>query len=80
CPPMPAEYKYVKDSIERTTRWAERCLKAHKRPDDQALFGIIQGGEYKDLRKQSAEELVALDFPGYAIGGLSVGEPKPVMY
>ena len=80
CPPMPAEYKYVKDSIERTTRWAERCLKAHKRPEDQALFGIIQGGEYKDLRKQSAEELVALDFPGYAIGGLSVGEPKPVMY
>ena len=80
CPPMPAEYKYVKDSIERTTRWAERCLKAHSRPEDQALFGIIQGGEYKDLRKQSAEELVALDFPGYAIGGLSVGEPKPVMY
>ncbi|MDN6261522.1 MAG: tRNA guanosine(34) transglycosylase Tgt, partial [Staphylococcus simulans] len=80
CPPMPAEYKYVKDSIERTTRWAERCLKAHKRPEDQALFGIIQGGEYKDLRQQSAEELVKLDFPGYAIGGLSVGEPKPVMY
>ncbi|QRF17638.1 tRNA guanosine(34) transglycosylase Tgt [Staphylococcus lugdunensis] len=80
CPPMPSEYKYVKDSIERTSRWAERCLKAHKRPDDQALFGIIQGGEYKDLREQSAKELVALDFPGYAIGGLSVGEPKPVMY
>ncbi|MFZ8102632.1 tRNA guanosine(34) transglycosylase Tgt, partial [Staphylococcus arlettae] len=78
--PMPAEYKYVKDSIERTTRWAERCLQAHSRPEDQALFGIIQGGEYKDLRQQSAEELVALDFPGYAIGGLSVGEPKPVMY
>ena len=80
CPPMPSEYKYVKDSIERTTRWAERCLNAHKRPEDQALFGIIQGGEYKDLREQSAKELVALDFPGYAIGGLSVGEPKPVMY
>ena len=57
-----------------------RCLKAHARPEDQALFGIIQGGEYKDLRQQSAEELVKLDFPGYAIGGLSVGEPKPVMY
>ena len=57
-----------------------RCLQAHQRPEDQALFGIIQGGEYKDLRQQSAEELVALDFPGYAIGGLSVGEPKPVMY
>lgn len=80
CPPMPSEYKYVKDSIERTTRWAERCLNAHKRPEDQALFGIIQGGEYKDLREQSAKELVSLDFPGYAIGGLSVGEPKPVMY
>ncbi|PNZ28213.1 queuine tRNA-ribosyltransferase [Staphylococcus petrasii] len=80
CPPMPSEYKYVKDSIERTTRWAERCLKAHKRPEDQALFGIIQGGEYKDLREQSAKDLVKLDFPGYAIGGLSVGEPKPVMY
>ncbi|WP_210133532.1 tRNA guanosine(34) transglycosylase Tgt [Staphylococcus sp. GDY8P155P] len=80
CPPMPAEYKYVKDSIERTSRWAARCLQAHQSPEDQALFGIIQGGEYKDLRQQSAEELVALDFPGYAIGGLSVGEPKPVMY
>ena len=80
CPPMPAEYDYVKDSIERTTRWAARCLKAHQRPEDQALFGIIQGGEYKDLREQSAKELVSLDFPGYAIGGLSVGEPKPVMY
>lgn len=80
CPPMPAEYDYVKNSLERTTRWAERCLAAHQRPEDQALFGIIQGGEYKDLRQQSAEELVKLDFPGYAIGGLSVGEPKPVMY
>ncbi|MCD8914951.1 tRNA guanosine(34) transglycosylase Tgt [Staphylococcus simulans] len=80
CPPMPAEYEYVKDSIERTTRWAARCKAAHQRTEDQALFGIIQGGEYKDLRQQSAEELVKLDFPGYAIGGLSVGEPKPVMY
>ncbi|MGN5883012.1 MULTISPECIES: tRNA guanosine(34) transglycosylase Tgt [Staphylococcus] len=80
CPPMPAEYEYVKDSIERTTRWAARCIAAHQRTEDQALFGIIQGGEYKDLRQQSAEELVKLDFPGYAIGGLSVGEPKPVMY
>ena len=55
CPPMPAEYEYVKDSIERTTRWAARCLKAHQRPEEQALFGIIQGGEYKDLREQSAK-------------------------
>ena len=51
CPPMPAEYKYVKDSIERTTRWAKRCLEAHQRPEDQALFGIIQGGEYKRLKR-----------------------------
>ncbi|HCZ4084325.1 TPA: tRNA guanosine(34) transglycosylase Tgt [Staphylococcus aureus] len=80
CPPMPAEYDYVKKSIERTTRWAKRCLDAQQRPEDQALFGIIQGGEYEDLREQSAKDLVELDFPGYAIGGLSVGEPKPVMY
>jgi queuine tRNA-ribosyltransferase len=79
CPPYPAEYKYVKDSIERTTRWAERCLQAHERPADQALFGIVQGGKYEDLRKQSARDLVSMNFPGYAIGGLSVGEPKDVM-
>ncbi|MEY4479916.1 MAG: hypothetical protein RLZZ267_594 [Bacillota bacterium] len=79
CPPYPAEYKYVKDSIERTSRWAERCLSAHERPSDQALFGIVQGGKYEDLRKQSAKDLTSLDFPGYAIGGLSVGEPKDVM-
>jgi queuine tRNA-ribosyltransferase len=79
CPPYPAEYKYVKDSIERTSRWAERCLQAHERPHDQALFGIVQGGKYEDLRKQSARDLTSLDFPGYAIGGLSVGEPKDVM-
>ncbi|PWV91982.1 queuine tRNA-ribosyltransferase [Paenibacillus cellulosilyticus] len=80
CPPYPADYEYVKNSLERTTRWAERCLKAHARPDDQALFAIIQGGMYADLRKQSAEQLTAMDFPGYAIGGLSVGESKPLMY
>ncbi len=80
CPPYPAEREYVKDSLERTTRWAERCLKAHARPDSQALFGIVQGGMYPDLRKQSARELIAFDFPGYAIGGLSVGEPKELMY
>ncbi|SDN46333.1 tRNA guanosine(34) transglycosylase Tgt [Alkalicoccus daliensis] len=79
CPPYPAEHKYMKDSVERTSRWAERCLEAHKRPGDQGLFGIIQGGEHPDLRRQSAEDLVSLDFPGYAIGGLSVGEPKDVM-
>lgn len=79
CPPYPAEYDYMKRSVERTSRWAERCLKAHKRPDEQGLFGIVQGGEYENLRKQSAKDLISLDFPGYAIGGLSVGEPKDVM-
>ncbi|WP_147803016.1 tRNA guanosine(34) transglycosylase Tgt [Alkalicoccus halolimnae] len=79
CPPYPAEFDYMKASVERTSRWAERCLEAHGRPQDQGLFGIVQGGEYPELRKQSAEDLVSLDFPGYAIGGLSVGEPKDVM-
>jgi queuine tRNA-ribosyltransferase len=69
----------MKQSVERTSRWAERCLKAHKRPNEQGLFGIIQGGEFEDLRKQSVQDLVSLDFPGYAVGGLSVGEPKEVM-
>lgn len=80
CPPYPAEYEYVKQSTERTSRWAERCLKAHQRVSDQALFAIVQGGMHKDLRKQSAHDLTSLDFPGYAMGGLSVGEPKPIMY
>lgn len=80
CPPYPAEYEYVKQSLERTTRWAERCLHSHARPNDQALFGIVQGGMFADLRKRSAAELTSMDFPGYAIGGLSVGEPKPLMY
>jgi queuine tRNA-ribosyltransferase len=80
CPPYPAEYDYVKQSMERTTRWAERCLKAHERPHDQALFAIVQGGMYADLRRESAAQLTSMDFPGYAIGGLSVGESKPLMY
>lgn len=79
CPPFPATYEYMKASVERTSRWAARCLAAHARPDEQALFGIVQGGEFEELRKQSAKDLVALDFPGYAIGGLSVGEPKDIM-
>lgn len=79
CPPYPATYEYMKASVERTSRWAERCLAAHKRPEDQALFGIVQGGEFEELRQQSARDLVAMDFPGYAIGGLSVGESKEVM-
>jgi len=80
CPPYPAEHSYAKQSLERTTRWAERCLKAHARPGEQALFAIVQGGMYADLRKQSVAELTSMDFPGYAIGGLSVGEPKHLMY
>ncbi|UCZ54351.1 tRNA guanosine(34) transglycosylase Tgt [Bacillus shivajii] len=79
CPPYPAEYDYMKASVERTTRWAERCINAHERSDEQGLFGIVQGGEYEELRRQSAKDLVAMDFPGYAVGGLSVGEPKDVM-
>ncbi|MDR1701410.1 MAG: tRNA guanosine(34) transglycosylase Tgt [Sporomusaceae bacterium] len=79
CIPYPADYEYAKRSTERTSRWAERCQKAHQR-DDQALFAIVQGGMYKDLRQKSAEDLVALNFPGYGIGGLSVGEPKELMY
>ncbi len=79
CAPYPAERDYVKKSKDLTTRWAKRCLQAHTR-EDQALFGIIQGGMYRDLRKESALELIDLDFPGYGIGGLSVGEPKEIMY
>ena len=79
CPPFPATHEYMKASVERTSRWAERCLASHGRPNDQGLFGIVQGGEFEDLRKQSARDLVSMDFPGYAIGGLSVGEPKDIM-
>ena len=79
CVPYPADHDYAKKSTERTTRWAERCKEAHTRTD-QALFGIVQGGMYKDLRSMSVRDLVSLDFPGYAVGGLSVGEPKPLMY
>ncbi|MEG0326906.1 MAG: tRNA guanosine(34) transglycosylase Tgt [Erysipelothrix sp.] len=80
CPPYPATYEYMKDSIERTLRWAKRGKDAHQRPHDQALFGIVQGGEYTDLRHIHAKALVEMDFPGYSIGGTSVGEPKPIMY
>jgi queuine tRNA-ribosyltransferase len=79
CAPYPADHDYVKKSLERTTRWAKRCKDAHKNPDKQALFGIVQGGMYKDLREQSVKELLELDFPGYSVGGLSVGEPKDLM-
>ena len=79
CTPYPADYEYACRSMRLTTRWAKRCQAVHNR-EDQALFGIVQGGMYADLRQESAEQLVAMDFPGYAIGGLSVGEPKPLMY
>ena len=75
CCPYPSTYEYTKNSMERTTRWAKRCKEAHA-TENQALFGIIQGGFFEDLRKKSAEDLIALDLPGYAIGGISVGEPK----
>ena len=76
CAPYGSSYNYIKNSMERTTRWAKRCKEYHKNTDTQNLFGIVQGGFYKDLRKQSVDELVELDLPGYAIGGISVGEPK----
>ncbi|MDP4180240.1 MAG: tRNA guanosine(34) transglycosylase Tgt [Bacillota bacterium] len=80
CIPYPCEFEYAKKSLERTTRWAKRCKDAHNNTENQALFGIVQGGIYKELREQSARELLELDFPGYAIGGLSVGEPAKDMY
>lgn len=79
CIPYPADYEYVKKSTERTLRWAKRGLEAHKR-EDQALFGIVQGGAYKDLREYAAKELAKMDFPGYSIGGTSIGEPKDVCF
>ena len=79
CTPYPADYAYAKNSMERTTRWLERCVKAHTR-EDQALFGIIQGSMFKDLREESARQVTSFDLPGYGIGGLSVGEPAEVMY
>ena len=78
CPPYPATFEYMKNSVDRTIRWAERGKKAHKNPETQALFGIVQGGEFPELRKYCAEKLVEMDFPGYSIGGVSVGEPKDV--
>ncbi|ALV22983.1 MAG: tRNA guanosine(34) transglycosylase Tgt [Carnobacterium sp.] len=79
CAPFEESFDYVKKSVERTSRWAERGLKAHAKPNQQGLFGIIQGAGYKELRQQSARDLVSMDFPGYSIGGLSVGEPKHLM-
>ena len=80
CPPYPASYEYMKDSVDRTLRWAKRCKDAHQREGEQSLFGIVQGGEYRDIRKYSAKALTEMDFDGYAIGGTSVGEIKETMY
>jgi len=79
CVPYPCEYEYAKKSMEMTTRWAIRCKEAHKNTETQALFGIIQGSVYEDLRRESAKQITALDLPRYAIGGLSVGEPAEIM-
>ena len=75
CIPWPTNYEYAKNSVERTLRWAKRGKDAHKR-EDQALFGIVQGSDIEELRKMCADELVKMDFPGYSIGGTSIGEPK----
>ena len=77
CMPYPVDYEYAKKSVLRTHEWAKRGLIAHKRAN-QALFGIVQGSDYEDLRKLSATKLVELDFDGYAIGGTSIGEPKDI--
>jgi len=80
CVPYPADHSYVESSVYRTTRWLERCKATHKDTERQSLFGIMQGGMYPDLRQLSAAQITELDLPGYAIGGLSVGEPKELMY
>ena len=79
CVPYPASYEYTEDSMKRTLRWLKRCKDYHKNIDRQNLFGIIQGGMYKDLREYSAKNTIDFDLPGYAIGGLSVGEPRDLM-
>ena len=80
CPPYPVSREYMEKSVARTLRWAQRCKDAHQKEGQQALFGIVQGGEFKDIRRFSAQELVKMDFEGYAIGGTSVGESKETLY
>ena len=80
CPPFHVSYDYMKNSVDRTTRWAERGLEAHQKWDKQGLFGIVQGGGFKDLRIQHARDLSSMDFSGYSIGGLSVGETHEEMF
>ena len=79
CPPQPSDYQYLKNSMQMTLRWAKRCKQAHRNPN-QLLFGIVQGGMERTLRQASVEGTVAINFPGYAIGGMSVGEEKELMY
>ena len=79
CPPFPVTYDYMKKSVERTLRWAARGKAVHKNPN-QAQFGIVQGGEFEDLREYSCKKTVEMDFDGYSIGGTSVGEDKETMY
>ena len=79
CLEWPAERDRVGPSTERTTRWLHRCLQARKKPESTALFGIVQGGTYPDLRTAHAQEIAALDLDGYAIGGLSVGEDRSLL-
>ena len=79
CPPYPVSYDYMKKSVERTLRWAKRGKDVHNNPN-QSLFGIVQGGEFTDLREYSCKKTVEMDFDGYSIGGTSVGEGKDVMY
>ena len=74
CPPGDAAWPVQRRAVDRTLRWAEACLRAHERPTEQGLFGIVQGGADEALRQECAEKLIAMDFPGYAIGGLAVGE------
>ena len=78
CPPYPCTREYMEKSMERTLRWAKRCKDANLHPNTQGMFGIVQGGEFMDLRTRCANELVAMDFDGYSIGGTSVGEPKEI--
>ncbi|MDD3126726.1 MAG: tRNA guanosine(34) transglycosylase Tgt [Candidatus Izemoplasmatales bacterium] len=80
CPPFESTYEYMQASVERTIRWAKRGKTAHQFPNNQALFGIVQGGPFLDLRKKAIDELVKIDFPGYSIGGLAIGETKEEMY
>ncbi len=79
CPPYPASYAEVKNAVHRTTQWLGRCIDAHAR-SDQALFGIVQGGVYSELRRLSAQQITQYDLPGYAIGGVSVGEPAELIH